>query len=117
MNNIRKYDYRVAQKNDNTLCKSIYVLCECHYDTEGEIKNVCIIDDMTSYSRADAIDFLLKMSGATMKPVINMQGKEVEDPLIEPSIALLGNAGVVGAIGASKRRSSIKGKVVRDEKV
>lgn len=85
-----RYDYRVVKKQDTHLCKSIYVLCECHYDDNGKISTVSIVDDMTGYSRSDATEFLLRMSGATLRPVINESGAEVEPSLIDPGRAIIG---------------------------
>jgi len=94
------YDFRVVKCHDVAVdvathgqSKALYVLHECHYDKRGKVVQTSIINDMTSYSRNDARDFLLRLSAAVLKPVIDKQGNVVEDSLIDPGRAILSYLG------------------------
>jgi hypothetical protein len=102
-NNKGFYEYRVVRDHDILVDmategagKTLYLLYECHYGAEGKITDMCLINDMTAYSRADATDFLLRMSAATLKPVLDTDGNVVEDSLIDPGRA------VIDILGARK---------------
>lgn len=90
------YEYRVVRKHDvlvdkaaDGACKTLYLLYECHHGADGKITDMCLLNDMTAYSRADATDFLLRVSAATLKPVIDEDGNVIEDSLIEPGRAVI----------------------------
>lgn len=94
------YDFRVVKCYDATVdvathgrSKALYVLHECHYDKSGKLIQASVINDMTSYGRHDAKDFLLRLSSAILKPVIDKDGNIVEESLIDPGKAVLSYLG------------------------
>lgn len=95
-NNKGFYEYRVVRDHDilvdkaaDGACKTLYMLYECHHGADGKITDMCLLNDMTAYSRADATDFLLRMSAATLKPVLDTDGNVVENSLIDPGRAVI----------------------------
>lgn len=69
--------------------KFIYSLYECHYNEEGKVVSMFRVDEMSGYSKADAMDFLMRMSAATLKPIINIYGEEVDGSLMSTKKSIL----------------------------
>lgn len=68
--------------------KYTYSLYECHYNGKGDITSMFPVDEMRGYSRADATDFLLRMSAALLKPVVEIDGTVSEKELLPSTRAL-----------------------------
>ncbi len=90
------YDYRIVKMHDPVIdmatsraCRSIYTIYDCQYDSTGAVVSMSRLDDMTSYSRLDATDFLYRVGAAMTKPVLNVKGEIEEDSLVDPGRVML----------------------------
>lgn len=87
------YEFRVVKAKDILVdhasggsC-SVYQLCELRKGINGK-QEITVLTDMTSYTRPEATDFLMQVSAAALKPVLDEDGNEIESSLINPGEAV-----------------------------